>query len=918
MVDAGVIRGAARSVADLLVRAAERQPYAGVRNLVGDDPGDFAVQTYPSLLTEARYLLGGLREKGLRPGDRVVVLVDRPEDFIPVFWACVLGGHVPCPVTPSHTDGERWAAQLGQIDALLGHPLLVTTKSILSDMPEVPGLSVVALEELPAGLLETTVHEAGVDTPALLMLTSGSTGDAKAVVLTHDNLLAAMSAKAERLALTADDITMNWIDFDHIAAVEAHLMPLCVGASQLHVEPRRILGDPLLFLRLVDAQRITVTFTPNFLLGQINKELARQAGDLDLSSLRRVISGGEAVVCATANAFLDRLAGFGLGRGVLTPAFGMTETCAGSVFSTEFPDIDAGAEFASLGTPVRGLEMRVVDDDEVPVPDGAAGELQVRGPMVTSGYLNNDAATEAAFAPGGWFRTGDRGRITDGRLTLVGRSKDSIIVNGVNYFSHDLEAMLEQLDEVARSHVAAFPSRPPGSDTEQLVVAFSPAVPVDDEAALHRILVAIRSSVVLHWGFRPALILPLPKSEFRKTSLGKIRRATLRAKLEAGDFAEVEEHVAAVSLRQLGGYTAPEGETEVALAGIYAEIFGVEPETISATARFFDLGGTSLEVLRLKHSVEQRLGVANVPVEWLLREPTVRKLSARLAAGKQATSGEYDPLVVLQDRGDKTPLFCVHPGVGEVLVFVNLATYFSNERPFHALRARGFGDGETHFTTFTEMVECYVRAIRAEQPTGPYAIAGYSYGGVVAFEIARMLESQGERVDFVGLFNIPPYIQDRMAELDFVEGAVNLAFFLSLVTKEQAAELPGRLRAGLSKEEQLEYIVDMAPKQRLADLDLDLAKFGAWVELAQSMVSLGRTYEPSGTVESVSVFYAIPLRGSKEDWLNNQLRKWDDFTRTPNRYLDVPGEHYTLMGPKHVATFQHILRAELDRALGGR
>lgn len=264
----------------------------------------------------------------------------------------------------------------------------------------------------------------------------------------------------------------------------------------------------------------------------------------------------------------------------------------------------------------------------------------------------------------------------------------------------------------------------------------------------------------------------------------------------------------------------------------------------------------------------------------------------------------------------KTPLFCVHPGVGEVLVFVNLAKYFVNERPFYALRARGFNEGETYFETFDEMVSVYVEAIRKRQPHGPYAVAGYSYGGAVAFEIAKVLEAQGERVDFIGSFNLPPHIKYRMDELDPVEGAVNLAFFLSLIDKKQAEELPLRLRE-TAPDDFCTQLIRIAPPERLVELDLDLAKFTAWAGLAQSLLTLGRSYVPSGTVESMTVFYAIPLRGTKENWLNNELRRWDDFTRSQNRYIDVAGEHYTLMGPKHVATFQAVLRAELDRALGG-
>ncbi|WP_415840718.1 alpha/beta fold hydrolase [Nocardiopsis rhodophaea] len=928
-----------RTIGDLLAHAVEHRPCAGVRYPSADDPGASVFQSYPALLSEASRLLSGLRACGLRPRDNVVLLLEQPDDYVPALWACVLGGFVPCPLRPQGADTSRWIEQLRHVDNLLERPLWLTTKGLRDDLPPAPdlaNLSVRCLEELSAAAPESAYHRAERDDTALLMLTSGSTGHPKAVRLSHSNLLAALPAKAERLGTTARDTTLNWISFDHISAIEMHLLPMSVGATQLQVAPETVLGDPLRLLQLFHAHRVTLTFTPNFLFAQINRSLDRQDDDLtlDLSPLRRVISGGEATVCATVRALLDRLAPFGLDRGVVTPGFGMTETCAGSVFSLDFPDADEGQEFASLGHAVAGLEMRVVGDDEEPLPDGEVGELHVRGPMVFGGYLNNEEATRAAFAPGGWFRTGDRGRLDAGRLTLVGRSKDSIIVNGVNYFSHDLQTVLERLDGVEKSCVAAFPIRPPGSDTEQLAIVFSPRLPLrgeaddtaadESEAELYRLLVAIRSSTVLHWGFRPSLILPLPASAIPKTSLGKIQRSQLRKRLESGEFAEAEANVAELITRQLGGYTPPASDAEATLAEIYAEMFDADPAEISATASFFDLGGTSLDILRLKSHVEQAFGVSDVPVVQILRAPTVRALAARFgrsdhpegAEGPQDTAA-YDPLVPLQLSGDKTPLFCVHPGVGEVLVFVNLAKYFVNERPFYALRARGFGAGEDYFSTFDEMVDCYVRAIRAEQPAGPYAVAGYSYGGIVAFEIAKALEAQGERVDFVGIFNLPPHVQDRMHELDFVEGAVNLAFFLSLVTKEQAAELPGLLRDGLTRREQLEYLIDIAPRRRLTELDLDVEKFGAWVDLAQSLVRLGTTYEPSGDVRSLSVFYAIPLRGTKEDWLNHQLRAWDGFAREENRYIDVPGEHYTLMGPEHVASFQAILRDELDRRLNG-
>ncbi|MBV9012803.1 MAG: non-ribosomal peptide synthetase [Pseudonocardiales bacterium] len=911
--------GELKSITDLLVHVADTAPNAGVRYLHNHTIDNSTFQDYGSLLDSARRILGGLSARKLPARKNIVLLLERSAEFIPAFWACLLGGYVPCPLLPIRVDTTRWAAQIKHVNDLLDSPPWLTTSDINAEIPTSEHTEIAIFDELSDGEPESRIHSADPSDLAILMLTSGSTGNSKAVMLSHGNLLSALAGKADRLELTSGDNTMNWISFDHIAAIEGHLLPLAIGATQLQVEPQVILTDPLQFLRLIETYQVRLTFTPNFLLGQINALLDKQPHGFSasLKSIRHIISGGEAVVCATGRHYLELLRPFGLHKNTIVPAFGMTETCAGSIFSREFPDAESGKEFASVGRPIDGLELRIVDDNGMPLEDCQIGELQLRGPVVTGGYYNNSRATTNAFTADGWFCTGDRGFLEAGRLTLSGRSKDSIIVNGVNYFSHDIETALEQLDGVEKSYVAAFPTRTAGSDTEELVITVVPSPSCDSEADLHRVLVAIRSTVVMHWGFRPALVLPLSRSEVPKTSLGKIQRSVLRSRLEAGNFADYAQSVADLMLRQIGGYTTPDGPAEVGLAEIYAEMFDLEPETVSATASFFDLGGTSLEILQLKKQVESRFSIADLPIVAILRAPTVRQLAGVLTSLDQGISC-YDPLVPLQQAGTKTPLFCVHPGVGEVLVFVNLAKYFLNERPFYALRARGFGVNEDYFHTFDEMVQCYVEAIRGKQPHGPYAIAGYSYGGIIAFEIAKMLELAGERVEFVGIFNLPPHIQSRMHEIDFVEGAVNLAFFLAMVTKDQAAKLPELLRnENLSRDEIAEYLVDMAPKARLVELDIDLAKFSAWVNLAQSMVELGRTYEPSGTVKSVSVFYANPLHGTKEDWLKYQLMEWENFTRGPNRYIDVAGEHYTLMGPQHVAGFQATLRKELDRALRG-
>ncbi|GHE93166.1 non-ribosomal peptide synthetase [Streptomyces fumanus] len=855
---------------------------------------------YPELLDEALRALTGLRRHGLRPHDTVLLLLDEAGSFLPAFWACVLGGFVPCPLPPGAKDADRDHHR--HLHELLDRPLLVA-----DERHPLPDVRVAPYEELARHEPATGTYDAGPEEVAVLMPTSGSTGRPKAVMLTHGNLLASMPAKNGFHRLTPADVSLNWIGFDHVAALlECHLLPLFAGASQVHVPPSAILDQPLDFLRLIARHGVTVTFSPNFLLGLLNADRYRLPDDVDLSCLRHIVSGGEAVPLATGTAFLEK---FGLPHGVLWPAFGMTETCAGSVYSLDFPDADRGQEFAAVGRPVENLDMRISDD----------GELQLRGPMITPGYYRNEEATRAAFTADGWLRTGDTGRIDDGRLTLLGRNKDSIIVNGVNYYSHDIETVLHQLDGIVPSHIAAFPIRPPGSDTEQLVVAFHPAT--DDDRALFGLLTAVRSTVVMHWAFRPALVLPLPREEFVKNSLGKISRSALRAKVEAGEYADAIARAADLVRRHRGAYAPPRTPTEEALVGIYAELFDMAPDDISATADFFDLGGTSLDVLKLRRAVSSRLGVPDLETSTLLTAPTVRALAEHLTGGARG----YDPVVPMRDDGDRTPLFCVHPGAGEVLALLDLSRYFAGDRPFHALRARGFGEGEAPFTSHAELLATYTAAIRARQPHGPYALAGYSSGSIVAFALAQELQSRGERVAFFGAIDFPPLLRPLLPGLDFPVTISVLALFLGLITPEQSRALPDKLR-GLPPEDQLAEVIGSASERRLAELDMDLQKFTDWMMLAESLKAVRAEYEPSGTVPEITVFHGaeppplpmfdkLPAEEARALWLD-LLRDWDKFSDRPVRYVQVPGEHHMLTTRPHVITLQARLRRAIDRCLG--
>jgi thioesterase domain-containing protein len=282
----------------------------------------------------------------------------------------------------------------------------------------------------------------------------------------------------------------------------------------------------------------------------------------------------------------------------------------------------------------------------------------------------------------------------------------------------------------------------------------------------------------------------------------------------------------------------------------------------------------------------------------LLRAPTVQKL-ARLLLDPSPSA--YDPIVPLNTTGDGTPLFCVHAAIGEALGYVNLARYFTDDRPVFGIQARGLRPQEPPFTAYADMVQCYVAAIREVRPVGPYALAGHSFGGPVAFEITKALESVGERVEFLGVMDMPPHIKELMGvghlwPLERMRHIVNLALYLSLVTAEQAEQLPAILK-DLPERRRLEYLLEISPPKRGDELKLTLPRFFAWATMAERLRQMGGTFEPTGTVGRIDVFRADPVHGTKEEWFTG-LKGWSDFSRTPVTPVTVPGQLHHARTPK--------------------
>jgi amino acid adenylation domain-containing protein len=536
--------GAPTVLSQALQRAARSEPQKGMVYIQAD--GTEIAQSYAALLEEAYRILAGLRQMGLKPQDKVIFQLDLNQDFIPAFWGCVLGGFVPVPISvPTSYDQTNSAVnKLHNAWLMLNRPPILTSAKLapavrsLWSLLESATFEVAAIDDLRSCGVDRDAHPCQPDDLAILLLTSGSTGLPKAVMQSHRSLLSRSAATALRNGFTQADVSLNWFPLDHVGGIVMfHVRDVYLCSQQVHVPTESILQSPLKWLDYIERYRVTLTWAPNFAYGLVNAQAEELAiRRWDLSSLRFILNAGEAIVAKTARRFMELLIPHGLPATAMHPAWGMSETSSAVTFSNNFL-LDSTSDsdsFVVVGKPIPGFSMRIVDAEDRPVEEGTTGRLQVTGLSVTSGYFQNPKVNQESFTADGWLKTGDLGVLKDGALTITGREKDVIIINGVNYYSHEIESVVEEDKGVEVSYTAAVAVREPNIDTDKVAVFFSPAR--SHEADIVSLIKQLRSRIVQNIGINPDYLLPVERDVIPKTAIGKIQRTQLKNRFEAGEF----------------------------------------------------------------------------------------------------------------------------------------------------------------------------------------------------------------------------------------------------------------------------------------------------------------------------------------------------------------------------------------------
>ena len=519
--------------------------------------------TYAGLDQAARFAAAGLLERGVRPGERVGIMLPTGRGFFAAFFGTLYAGAIPVPIYPPfrRTGIEEHLRRQSGILRNAGASLLVTDEEVRPLARLLHGLvaslrAVVDAAALERGEAIPEPLPATGETTALIQYTSGSTGDPKGVVLSHANLLANIRAMGEALDASSADVVVSWLPLYHdMGLIGCWLGSLYFGAQAAIMPPLAFLARPSRWLRAIHRHRSTISAAPNFAYELCLKAVRdSDIEGLDLGSLRVLTNGAEPVSAATLRRFAERFGRFGLRPGVLAPVYGLAECAVGLAFpplgrpplidrvdraaltrrglaQPARPDDPDALEIVACGRPLPGHQIRIVDEAGRELPERREGRLQFRGPSATRGYFCDPAKTRALF-DGEWLESGDRAYIAGGDVYITGRIKDIIIRAGRKHYPQELEELVGALEGVRRGCVAAIASPDPRTGTERLVVIAETRLtdPEARERLRERIVEASRSVLDLP----PDEVVLAPPHAVPKTSSGKIRRAAARALYEAG------------------------------------------------------------------------------------------------------------------------------------------------------------------------------------------------------------------------------------------------------------------------------------------------------------------------------------------------------------------------------------------------
>ncbi len=680
--------------------------------------------SYAELDAQSTGIALHLLANGVKRNQLVAITLERTPDLLVAILGILKAGAAYLPIDLSYPK-DRLAFMLEDS----GAEIMLAHRSLQTQLPEHSGKTLY-MEELRSALATPPA----LPTPqpedlAYCIYTSGSTGKPKGCLITHRNVVRLMD---ETHAWFGFDETDVWSLF-HSAAFDFSVWeiwgPLFYG-GKLAVVPFLTSRDPDAFWQLIQEQGITVlNQTPSAF--KHLADAALKASSQAITPLRHIIFGGEALEMASLRPWFDR---FGDASPRLINMYGITETTVHVTYRhITAADLTSGSV---IGEPIPDLTLHILDPYLQPQPIGIPGELFVGGPGLAVGYLNRSELTSERFLadpakPGErLYRSGDLARLLpDGDIEYLGRIDQQVKIRGFRIELGEIAAALHNHAAVQEAAVLAEKSASTGENT------------------LHAFLTKKigNAATPSHTQLRDHLASGLPTYMIPSTfTFVEKLPLTTNGKLDRQALLSQKTELAADT------FVAASTATEAKLLTLWQEIIG--RSDLSASSEFFAVGGTSLTALRLFSTIRRDFGVA-LPLGAIFKHPTLNKLASAidLAVGMQAKAecdSEAFPVTCIQSTTSHPNVFLLHGGDGGAMFYKHLLPEMPALRSLYIIESPTLVDSTQEIAKLSieDAAKKYLRYVRRVQPQGPYEIAGYSYGGIVAYEMARQLTEAGEEV----------------------------------------------------------------------------------------------------------------------------------------------------------------------------
>jgi acyl-CoA synthetase (AMP-forming)/AMP-acid ligase II/acyl carrier protein len=613
--------------------------------------------SFEELHARALGILHHLQRLGARRGDKLILFLASNEQFIDAFWAGLLGGIVPVPVALGISEEHRH--KLLRIARKLGQPFIYTERRSLdrigafaaqageSETFERLRARAFLVDDLDDISRAGQIQRARPEDVAFIQFSSGSTSEPKGVVLTHANIIANARGATEAARFSQDDISLSWMPLTHDMGLIGFHLVMFYNRVHAHLMPTELfIRRPLLWLTFASRIGASLLCSPNFGYKHYLKVLGeRPLEGLDLSGVRLIFNGAEPISVELCEQFLDRLAPARLARNAMYPVYGLAEASLAVSFpppgepmhtialnrhrlgvGSPVEPVAKGArdavQLVSEGRAIPYCSVRIVDDDDRPLPQGRIGNLQMRGDNVTGGYFEAPEVNAATFTADGWLRTGDLALVHEGELYVCGRAKEIIFVNGQNYYPHDLEAIAQRLEGLELGKVVAAGVRPAGAEVEQLVLFILHRGSMEDFLPL-----STRAARLINeqTGLEVAEVVPVKR--IPKTTSGKIQRHLLEQSYVEGEFDEELKQLARLREEGRGPLASSRSEIEERLRTICDAALG--GRRVDVNDNLFELGASSLKLIEIHEQIDRHYP-GQVDLTELFDFPTIAELARHL------------------------------------------------------------------------------------------------------------------------------------------------------------------------------------------------------------------------------------------------------------------------------------------------